>query len=308
MTIPTNQRFLIDHYPSNVHIIDLDFQNFPSLIAVFAIEHADGLILVECGPASALPRLIQGIEKIGYSIRDVTDVLLTHIHLDHAGAAGTLSKLGIHIHVHSKGIAHLIEPDKLIASATRIYGDQMPVLWGNTQPVSPEKIHALSDGDKLTKNGIQIQTIETPGHADHHNAYIYHNICFTGDICGIHIINYKNIVLPTPPPEFHIEKWINSIETLSKLDVKYLALTHFGLFYDAKNHLNNVANLLSDLNRWIDELSKTPLTFETLSNRYYLWIKSHVDSLEKMDLIERINPSIISASGIYRFLQKYRCQ
>ena len=301
--LDTNKK---QQYPSNVHIIDLNFQNFPSSIAVYAIEHSDGLILVDCGPVSTLSKLIQGIEEIGYSIQDVTDVLLTHIHLDHAGAAGTLSQQGIHIHAHPKGTPHLIEPDKLIASATRVYGDLMPILWGNIQPVDPEKLHILAQDEQLIKNGIKLQTIETPGHAEHHNVYVYNDLCFTGDICGIRIINDKNVILPTPPPEFHIEKWVSSIERLLKIDLNFLAPTHFGIFDDAKNHLNNVAVFLFDLKTWVSGLLNTSYTFETLSSLYVQWLINRVDSPEMMDQIERINPSSISASGLYRYLQKYR--
>ena len=141
-----------------IYIIDLHFLGFPGAIASYLVSHAHGAVLVECGPSSTLPALQAGLKAHGFAATDITDVLLTHIHLDHAGAAGWLARQGARIHVHPAGASHLLNPEKLLASASRIYGEAMQTLWGEFLPVPPERLRVPQDGDDI-EIGTRIVTV-----------------------------------------------------------------------------------------------------------------------------------------------------
>src|SRR5574341_1031716 len=169
---------------TRVVTLDLNFQGRPHAIASYLIRHpkGDGIVLIESGPGSTLAGLEAGLAKEGLSPRDVTHVLLTHIHLDHAGAAGWLARQGAHIYVHPVGAPHLLNPEKLLASAARIYGEAMQTLWGEFLPVPPECLVVPQNGDDIEIGGLRFRSVDTPGHADHHFAYLLDDFCFSGDI------------------------------------------------------------------------------------------------------------------------------
>ena len=148
-----------------IHTLDLNFQGIPETIASYLILHPQGAILVESGPGSTLPNLEKSLAKYGATFRDITHVLITHIHLDHAGAAGWLARQGAQIMVHEVGAPHMINPEKLIKSATRIYGDRMDSLWGDFLPVPEEKIIILTGDGELRIGGLHFRYLDTPGHA-----------------------------------------------------------------------------------------------------------------------------------------------
>jgi glyoxylase-like metal-dependent hydrolase (beta-lactamase superfamily II) len=233
---------------NNIHTIDLNFMGLSGAIAVYLIPHRDGAILVECGPGSTFPRLEQAIQEQGYALTDITDVLLTHIHLDHAGAAGRLAQTGSRIHVHPVGAPHLIDPEKLLASAGRIYGDMMGPLWGEFLPVPAENLKVVEDGEVMEIGELQIRAVDTPGHAYHHYAYFYKEVCFSGDIAGVRMRGVRHVRLPMPPPEFNLELWRQSLEKLKNESFQTIAPTHFGLFSDPDWHLRRVG-LLRDAYR-----------------------------------------------------------
>src|SRR5688500_7620341 len=164
------------------------------------LEHSGGVVLVESGPGSTLAALEAGLKAHGYGLRDVTHVLLTYIHLDHAGAAGSLAQLGAQIFVHPVGAPHLIDPSKLIASATRIYGDLMGSLWGEILPVPPAKLTVLNDNDQVLVGDLHFRALDTPGHAEHHFAYQFEDLCFSGDVGAVRIPGYSYLRVPMPPP------------------------------------------------------------------------------------------------------------
>ena len=196
----------------NIHTIDLNFLGISKAIASYLIPHDQGIVLIESGPGSTLPGLEKGLAENGFTFADITDVLLTHIHLDHAGAAGWLADQGARIHVHEVGSPHMLNPERLLASAARIYGDMMDHLWGEFLAVPEDKLNILVDGDQIEIEGLVFKAIDTPGHAYHHMAYIFEDICFSGDVGGIRLPGPPFLRLPTPPPEFHIESWRNSKE------------------------------------------------------------------------------------------------
>ncbi|MCP4422679.1 MAG: MBL fold metallo-hydrolase, partial [Chloroflexi bacterium] len=174
--------------------------------------------------------LERGLETNGLRVEDITDLLVTHIHLDHAGAAGWLAQHGVRVHVHHRGSAHMQNPGKLLASAKRIYGDQMDALWGEFLPVPEEQLNILHDGDEIIIHGLHFKAIDTPGHANHHMAYVLGKTCFAGDVGGVRLPGPFHLQLPMPPPDLDLKKWRTSVERLKAADIQRIALTHFGIY------------------------------------------------------------------------------
>ena len=292
----------------SIQTIDLKFQGLPGSIASYMIPHRKGVVLVESGPGSTKASLIAGLAEHGYQPEDVTDVLLTHIHLDHAGAAGWLSRRGARIHVHPVGAPHLLDPEKLLVSARRIYGDTMDSLWGEFLPVLPEMLSVLEDNQALEINGLSFLPVDTPGHAYHHCAYILDDLCFSGDIGGIRLGGLPHLRIPMPPPELHLEKWRESLEKLRAIKFSRIAPTHFGIYDDAAWHLNALERAIDDAEAWIERTMPTNLTLEELRRSFIGWSEQlsqeqGLDPLQQQ-LHEAANPSFMSADGIYRYWHK----
>ncbi|MDQ2690623.1 MAG: MBL fold metallo-hydrolase, partial [Chloroflexota bacterium] len=192
---------------TRVVTLDLNFQGRSEAIAAYLVRSGDAVILVECGPGSTRAGLESGLAQEGLSPGDVTHLLLTHIHLDHAGAAGWLARHGADVYVHPVGAPHLLDPEKLIASATRIYRDRMDALWGEVLPVPKENLHVVQDNQSILAGNLSFLAIDTPGHAEHHYAYLFEDICFTGDVGGVRIPGFQYLRCPMVPPELHLERW-----------------------------------------------------------------------------------------------------
>lgn len=295
-----------------IYTIDLNFQGIPGAIASYLIPHKNGAILIESGPGSTIQALVRGLEKFGYTPADVTDVLLTHIHLDHAGAAGWLARQGARIHVHPNGAPHLINPEKLLASAQRIYGDQMDSLWGDFLPVPEDHLSVLRDGEMVKINQWQFSPIDTPGHASHHYTYLLGDVCFSGDVAGIRLSPQPYLRLPMPPPEFHIEKWRQSLKRLQKENIRWIAPTHFGIYNDPDWHLAEAARCLDAVESWMEANLTLETSLVKLREDYSQWIYDMANQ-HGMDAVlvapeEVVNPSYMSADGILRYWKKYRAE
>ncbi len=295
---------------SVVQTIDLKFQGLTGSIAVYLIPHKEGIVLVESGPGSTLPALKAGMAKHGFQPKDVTDVLLTHIHLDHAGAAGWLSRQGARIHVHPVGAPHLLNPEKLLVSAGRIYGDMMDNLWGEFLSVPPERLSVLKDGQALEINGLSFLPVDTPGHAFHHYAYIFEDICFSGDIGGIRLGGNPRIRIPMPPPELHLEKWRESLDRLREIKFSRIAPTHFGIYEDAAWHLDALERAIDEVDQWIERVMPSNPSLEELRKAFMEWTQQifQEQGLDptQVSLHEAANPSFMSANGIHRYWLKIR--
>jgi glyoxylase-like metal-dependent hydrolase (beta-lactamase superfamily II) len=297
-----------------IHTLDLRFLNLDSTIAAYLIPYSHGAAMVECGPGSTIPKLIERLQSINLKPTDITDVLLTHIHLDHGGAAGWLARQGARIHVHPFGAPHLACPDRLLSSAQRIYGDQMESLWGEFLPVPEEQLVVHSDGEIIKIEDLRFKVIDAPGHAYHHLVYIFDDICFTGDVGGIRLPNSSHIRLPMPPPEFHIEFWRDTLKKITKEyqsgTFKRLALTHFGIFSDVGWHLKELGRLLDEIDTWIDLVMPTDPTVDELNASFQLYTQNRSVRLNLTDLeiqaLEAANPTWMSAGGIHRYWHKVR--
>ena len=289
--------------------IDLNFQNIPGVIGVYLLPHRKGALLIESGPASTLHNLITNLEQYGYSPSDITDVFLTHIHLDHAGAASWWANSGARIHVHPKGASHLVNPEKLISSAARIYGTQMDTLWGNFSPVPAGQINILNDCDIITIGDITIKALDAPGHASHQLAYLVGDACFTGDIGGVRVHNQQHISLPMPPPDLNIPQWRTSIRRLLEHHPQRIVPTHFGVYEDAEWHLQTVLDLLDETDRWIKSTISPDMTEENFREKFAHFEIERARKAGFDDLTAKAqqlaNPSFMSADGILRYWKKY---
>jgi glyoxylase-like metal-dependent hydrolase (beta-lactamase superfamily II) len=205
---------------------------------VICAYEVDGVI-VDPGPASCVDTLI---DRLGPT--EPRALLLTHIHLDHAGATGVLCRRypKLNVYVHEVGAPHLVDPSKLLKSAARLYGDDMRELWGEVAPVSEERITALSGGE--TVEGFRVAY--TPGHASHHVAYLHEDSgdAYVGDVAGVRIPPYDWVVAPTPPPEIDVETWMDSIHRITEWNPQSLRLTHFGQVTNVMDHLHRLRTAL----------------------------------------------------------------
>lgn len=291
--------------------LDLNFQNCKNAIASYLIPYQDGIILIESGPGSTQMQLQKNLNNLGYALQEITHILLTHIHLDHAGAAGWLSRYGAHIFVHERGKPHLLDPSRLIASATRIYQDQMNILWGDFLPVPKGQLTSLTDGDEISIGSYNFRALETPGHANHHMAYLLDDICFSGDIGGVRIneLGPRHLRVPMPPPEFHPLKWRKSIERLKNERISKIALTHFGFYDDVDWHLDAILQELDAAEEWMNKTIPLDLPANELREVFVQWAHDRSIALGvneiTLDSFENANPSSMSADGIKRYWEKY---
>lgn len=228
-----------------IHTLDLNFQGVPNTIGSYIIKGESGLAMIETGPSSCLPTVKAELAKIGVKPSDIKHVLLTHIHFDHAGAAGWWASQGAHIYVHHVGARHMIDPSRLVASATRIYGDAMDTMWGPLIPIEPKNLTELHEGDLIKVGDLEFECLDTPGHATHHMAYRMGDICFSGDVGGTRLANRPLIDIPAAPPEFDRPTWLKSVERLKAYAFRELYPTHFGAISDAEAVDAHLAELLN---------------------------------------------------------------
>jgi glyoxylase-like metal-dependent hydrolase (beta-lactamase superfamily II) len=198
-------------------------------------------VIVDPGPASCVDTLIDRLGGVEPRV-----LLLTHIHLDHAGATGVLCRRfpKLRVYVHEVGAPHLVDPSKLLKSAGRLYGDAMWELWGEVAPVPEERITMLRGGE--TVEGFRVAY--TPGHASHHVSYLHEDSgdAYVGDVAGVRIPPYPFVVAPTPPPDIDVEAWLDSLHTLASWNPQTLRLTHFGQVTEVMEHLHRMRMALVD--------------------------------------------------------------
>jgi glyoxylase-like metal-dependent hydrolase (beta-lactamase superfamily II) len=234
-----------------IEIIDLDFMGTESIIASFLLMGEGTAAIVETGPTSCIERLMRGLKDNGVAPEAVEQVFLTHIHLDHSGATGNLMDLlpNATFYVHEVGYPHLVDPSKLLKSASRLYGEEnMDELWGEVRPASEDRLVKLEGGEEIETAGGLLSTHYTPGHAYHHLAFYepQSGFLFAGDVAGVRLPGQSYVKPPTPPPEVDIEAWKGSIESIRKLEPRVLCPTHFGSYEDVERHLGELEQRLED--------------------------------------------------------------
>jgi glyoxylase-like metal-dependent hydrolase (beta-lactamase superfamily II) len=242
--------------PGDIKLIDDRFLGQPHLIGTHILP-GERLALVDPGPATTLDSLEAGLAGRGLSLSDIHAVLLTHIHLDHAGATGTIVARAPHVqvYVHVIGAPHVIAPERLIRSAARLYGDLMNTLWGDILPVPAENVTAVTDGQTIRLGKRAVDVHYTPGHASHHVTYFDRDTgaAFVGDVTGVRLPGTPYVRPATPPPDVDLEAWAKSLQTLVELDPAALLLTHFGPGLEPTTH---IAEFRDRLWRWAETVKR----------------------------------------------------
>jgi glyoxylase-like metal-dependent hydrolase (beta-lactamase superfamily II) len=223
--------------------IDLLHLGRERVIASYLLDTTDGPALLDCGPTTTVDALEAGLAARGLALTDIRHLLLTHIHLDHAGAAGVLVRKhpGLQVHVSPVGAPHVIDPERLERSARRLYGDSFDSLWGELAPVPAENVHPL-DGSV-----IGLESFPTPGHASHHVCYLDPDgTLYAGDACGVRVLPGRFVLPPTPPPDVDVEAWETSLDAIERRAPQRLALIHFGVADDVSRHITELRLTLLD--------------------------------------------------------------
>jgi glyoxylase-like metal-dependent hydrolase (beta-lactamase superfamily II) len=230
--------------------IDLLHQGAERVIGSYLLDTPEGPALFDCGPSSCLDRLKEGLRERGLELTDLRHLLLSHIHLDHAGAAGVLVREhpALQVHVSEVGAPHLVDPTRLEASARRLYGDTFDALWGELAPVPQENLRVV--GPRV----FGLDCFPTPGHARHHVCYLdADETLYAGDAAGVRIQPDRLVLPPTPPPDFDLGAWNRSLDDIARRAPKRLALIHFGVADDPERHLAELRERLKDWVGRVDE-------------------------------------------------------
>jgi glyoxylase-like metal-dependent hydrolase (beta-lactamase superfamily II) len=218
------------------------------VIGCYLLDTEDGAALFDCGPASCVATLKERLYERGLALSDVRHLLLSHIHLDHAGAAGVLVREhpGLQVHVSEIGAPHVIDPAKLIASARRLYGDELERLWGEIAPVPEANVH------EVRASVVGLHCFPSPGHASHHVCYLAADgTLYAGDAAGVRIVPARSVLPPTPPPDVDVDGWHATIAEIRRRAPRRLALIHFGVVEDVERHLDELERRLD---AWLERV------------------------------------------------------
>jgi glyoxylase-like metal-dependent hydrolase (beta-lactamase superfamily II) len=273
-------------------LIDLNFGASPQAIGVYLVDTDDGPALFDCGPASTLDALDAGLAADGLRLTDVKHLLLSHIHLDHAGAAGSLVRRHpeLTVWVSPVGRPHLIDPSRLERSARRLYGDMFDPLWGELAPVPEENVR-VADGDVLGW-----EAFPTPGHASHHVSYLRDGTLLAGDAAGVRMPGASYVLPVSPPPDITVEGWHETIAEIRRREPARLALIHFGVHEDVTAHLDR---LEWELDRWAERVRDGMTEGDFVA-------AGRADAGDDADLYERVAPLWQSYLGMKRYWDSRR--
>ena len=236
-----------------IHILDTNWNGRAKSVAAALLSSQGHHCLIDPGPASTLDTLRRELRRHGLAVADLNAILLTHIHLDHAGGTGALVRENplLKVYVHSRGATHMQDPSKLLDSATRLWGSELPRLYGETLPVPAENLCVLEGGESLRLGARKLEVAYTPGHASHHVSYFDHEegTAFVGDTAGIRIDNGPYILPATPPPDINLELWDASFAAILERRPARLFVTHFGF---AENPLAHITEFRETVHRWAE--------------------------------------------------------
>jgi glyoxylase-like metal-dependent hydrolase (beta-lactamase superfamily II) len=273
-----------------MRVIDTMHLGRPHVIGCWQVDDA----LVDPGPECSLPTLLEALGD-----ERPRALLLTHIHLDHAAATGALVRRwpDLEVYVHERGAPHLIDPSRLLASAERLYGDQMERLWGEIVPVPEANVKPLAGGEEV----LGMRVAYTPGHASHHVCYLHgeSGTAFVGDVAAVRLPGVDLIVPPTPPPDIDIETWEDSIGIVESWAPERLAVTHFGQIDEPAEHLARVRERLREEAQLARELSE-----DDYERRHRKLVAEHADTAESAEELIQCVPPQYQWRGLDRYWSK----
>jgi glyoxylase-like metal-dependent hydrolase (beta-lactamase superfamily II) len=276
----------------SLRVVDLNFGASPESIGVYLVDTDDGPALFDCGPSSTIEALETGLAANGLALTDVRHLLLSHIHLDHAGAAGSLVRKSpeLTVWVSPVGRAHLIDPSRLERSARRLYGEMFDPLWGELAPVPEENVR-VADGDVLGWDAFP-----TPGHASHHVSYLRDGTLLAGDATGVRMPGASYVLPVCPPPDITVEGWHETIAEIRRREPDRLALVHFGVYEDVEAHLDRLED---ELDRWAARVGGG------MSEQDFV-AAARSDLGERADRYDRVAPLWQSYLGMKRYWDSKR--
>ena len=295
--------------PFTVHPIDLHFQDTPEAIASFLVEGPDCLFLIETGPGCTLPRLLSGIETLGFDPSRIEDVFVTHIHLDHAGAAGWWAREnGSTVYVHPRGARHLVDPARLVESARMVYGDAMDTLWGEMIPAPEDRVQIVGDGETTLIGGLAVEAWDTPGHARHHHAFAIEGTVFAGDTAGARLPGCEYHSVTSAPPQFDPDAYLDSIDRILENAPERLFLTHFGEVDDPIGHLQEYREHVEMASLFVRDRVAEGMDAESLQIAYQAFqmevaFRSRLPH-EDWNRYQVVNPTSMCADGIRIYWEK----
>jgi glyoxylase-like metal-dependent hydrolase (beta-lactamase superfamily II) len=282
---------------ADVQPIDLHHQGCERVIGSYLLETDDGPALHDCGPSTCVERLKHGLQERGLELADVRHLLLSHIHLDHAGAAGVLVREhpALQVHVSEVGAPHLVDPSRLEVSARRLYGDTFDALWGELAAVPEANVNVV--GSRV----LGFDCFPSPGHASHHVVYLAGDgTAYCGDAAGVRIEPHRFVMPPTPPPEVDVGAWHRTIDELERRRPVALALTHFGVADDVERHLG-------ELRTRLDGWSET-VRAGASEEQFAAVVRAEIEASEPdaLDGYDRAMPLWQSYAGLERYWRKLR--
>ncbi|MDR7420176.1 MAG: MBL fold metallo-hydrolase [Armatimonadota bacterium] len=302
----------VEQLDRDLFLIDTQYSATAQAIGVFLLV-GDRPALIETGPAARLDTVLDGLRQVGLQPHDLRAVAVTHIHLDHAAATGSLCRLVPHleVYVHPLGAPHLADPSRLLASAGRLYGDELRSLFGDVVPVPADRIRTLDDGTTVTLGSRRLVALDTPGHARHHLVYMDPDTgdMFTGDAAGVAIPGSRYVRPPTPPPDIDVPAWDETIARLRALRPRRLLLTHFGshtwaddLLAQLQDRLHAAADLVGRaLDAGLDDDAVVARLQAAMLNDI-----GQVDGPEQAARLEVIMSTRLSGLGLIRYVRKQR--
>jgi glyoxylase-like metal-dependent hydrolase (beta-lactamase superfamily II) len=291
--------------------IDLNWTGRPRSIAAVLVESARKSAILDPGPGSTIETLRAGVRRRGLTFRDIDSLLLTHIHLDHAGATGALllENPNLKVYVHEFGAKHLIDPSRLLASAERLYGNDMKALYGECLPVPKENLHHLNGGERIRIGKAEFEVRHTPGHASHHVTYWdpESRTAFVGDTAGIRVEGEKFLLPATPPPDIDLELWNESLDIIAAWNAERLFLTHFGYIENPAQHIRQYRTRLGEWTTLARELLESGIDAQDAEKQFRDSVALEIRSALQGDAAEHyiFNGGLrLSWLGLMRYVQK----
>jgi glyoxylase-like metal-dependent hydrolase (beta-lactamase superfamily II) len=294
-----------------ITLLDVNWTGRPRSIAAALLESDGEWAIVDPGPGSTLATLRERLRSHGIGVADLDAILLTHIHLDHAGATGSLVRENprLAVYVHELGAPHMSDPSKLLASAARLWPDTLHQLFGETLPVPAENLRILQGGETLKLGARKLDVVYTPGHASHHVSYFddAKGVAFVGDTTGVRIDNAPYILPATPPPDIDLSIWNKSMDTILARRPARLILTHFGY---SDNPAAHIAEFRLRLHRWAEVAAECLRSAPNEASALEAFVaRSHREMQEQLGDAETEHHAFtaglnLSFLGLARYLRK----
>ena len=285
-------------------LVDLDFRDTEGLVAAFLLPEPEGWALVETGPTSCREALCRGVAAAGVSAEEVRDILVTHIHLDHAGGLGAVAEAfpNARLHAHELGVGHLADPSRLVASARRVWGEAADRLWGPVVPAPAARLRALRGGEVLPLRGGELRVLATPGHAKHHLSFFDTGLraVLAGDSAGV-LLEGSNRVRPAvPPPDLDLDQLFGSLEAMRRTEPRLVLLSHFG---PTPNGAEDLRTYRTAVERWRDVALAAAR--ERADAGYVAARLAEADAAEPGDRPSLVSGYDLAAQGLLRYFQTH---